>query len=425
MAFADDVIGLARTRLGENYVFGARADFTDPDYHGPWDCAEYATWVIYQASAGAVLLGCQPKNAESGDAYTGFWNDDATAYQLVVSLKDALDTKGYLLLRRPASGKIGHIAFSLGDGKRTVEAHSKNRGVIIGNADPDLRGWHYGIRLPTPDEWRAVLARKSRPRNWFLQERFGGMQDPRVPLVVDALNKKGFPVPKKTRIYSAKLTDAVAKFQKKRGILIDGIVGPETAEALGLKWSSDTIPQGTFNEKYGVFFGSLVKNGFFSSDPDDLSVRRSIRTNNPGALNISAWQKQLPGYVGFTQPDNSPNANKTTIYRTPEHGVAAWYILLADRYNFGSTGEFSIKTLARKYAGSGAPQSAVNSYVVGWRNASGQHFNGDSIVALSDTAEMLKLAKAMYFHESGKKTPLSDAQIKYGIETQRDGTMPA
>ena len=64
-------------------------------------------------------------------------------------------------------------------------------------------------------------------------------------------------------------------------------------------------------------YGSLVPGGFFSADPEDMHVPRSVRTNNPGALNISAWQKERRGFVGVTPPDSA--GNKTTIYRTPEH----------------------------------------------------------------------------------------------------------
>ena len=99
------------------------------------------------------------------------------------------------------------------------------------------------------------------------------------------------------------------------------------------------------NTKYGVTFGSLVANGFFSANPDDINVPRSIRTNNPGALNFSAWQKSRVGFVGITQPDNSPNHNVTTIYRTPEHGIGAWYHLLARLYNFPA-GNFTLNELA-------------------------------------------------------------------------------
>ena len=101
--------------------------------------------------------------------------------------------------------------------------------------------------------------------------------------------------------------------------------------------------QVTYNDNYKANFRSLVPGGFFSSDPDDLSAKRSIRTNNPGALNISTWQKQFPGYVGVTQADAAGNV--TTIYVTPENGVGAWYYLLTDRYQFGDGGSLTLKEL--------------------------------------------------------------------------------
>lgn len=61
--------------------------------------------------------------------------------------------------------------------------------------------------------------------------------------------------------------------------------------------ATQTAP-GMLNPKYGVTFGSLVPGGFFSGDPDDLNVHRSIRTNNPGALNFTSWQKAGWGMLG-------------------------------------------------------------------------------------------------------------------------------
>lgn len=420
MTLADDVIALAKKHVGEKYVLGARAKFLQPDFSGPWDCAEFVSWVIFQASGERILLGCSPRNPEKGDAYTGFWGDDAAAYGLVESVETALKKKGYLLLRRPRRGKIGHIAFSQGDGRKTVEAHSKKLGVIEGKADPDSRGWDMGVRLPTPEQWQSILETKSKPQNWSLRATESAEPDPRVPAIVAALRRKKVAVSAKTLAYTDALASRVAKFQHSRGLVVDGVVGPETMRELGVTAAGS----GTYNEKYKVFFDSLA-GGFYSADPDDLTVRRSIRTNNPGALNISEWQKKLRGYVGFTFPDNSPDKNRTTIYRTPEHGVAAWYVLLADRYGFAKTGSFTIERLARKYAGSGASEAAVSTYVAGWRKASGNQLEGSTIIKLSSDNELLTLARAMFHHEIGKKSPLSDAQIKYGISHQRAGTLKA
>jgi hypothetical protein len=76
-----------------------------------------------------------------------------------------------------------------------------------------------------------------------------------------------------------------------------------------------------YNKKRKVRFGTLVKDGWFSATPDDTGISRAIRTNNPGALNMSAaWQRMRPGFVGQIPADAAGNV--TTIYQTPEQGIA-------------------------------------------------------------------------------------------------------
>jgi hypothetical protein len=173
----------------------------------------------------------------------------------------------------------------------------------------------------------------------------------------------------------------------------------------------------------GPNYRSLTPNGYFSSTPYDTSIKRSIRTNNPGALNISNWQKNFPGYAGVTQPDSAGNV--TTIYVTPEHGTAAWYNLLTDRYGYGEDGSFALAALAKKYAGvSSVNDPAVTSYVKGWRKWSGNVLNKDSVTHLDVDAEVLLLAKAMFGHEIGDKSPLHDDQIMTGVSLKRAGELP-
>jgi D-alanyl-D-alanine carboxypeptidase len=180
-------------------------------------------------------------------------------------------------------------------------------------------------------------------------------------------------------------------------------------------------PSGTYNAKYGVYFDCLVPNGFYSFNPDDLSVDRSVRTNNPGALNISTWQQSRPGFVAVTPPD--ADGNTTTIYRTPEHGVASWYVLIADRYGFKQS--FSIEQLAECYAGTGAGTKQVQEYLNGWNKWSQGALLATTIIQIADDTDMLKLAKAMYAHEASCPSPLHDDQLLFGIGNQRDGRLPS
>ncbi|MGB6389857.1 MAG: peptidoglycan-binding protein [Methyloceanibacter sp.] len=425
MAFGDDIVALARKHVGEQYRLGARARFLEPAFKGPWDCAEFVTWVIFQASGERVLLGCLPREPARGDAYTGHWVDDARKYGLIVSLDTALKTAGAVLLRGPARKRLGHIAISVGDGRNTVEAYDRNHGVIRGKADPQKRGWDHGVRVPDPAEWAALVKRASVPENWFLRATTAPRSDPRVEVIQQALKQEGVKLARIDGRFTPTLATKVAKYQDRANIVVDGMVGPQTLDALAVDWSKSPAPTGVYNDKYGVYFDSLVPGGFFSHDPDDLKVKRSIRSNNPGALNYSTWQTRQPGYVGLTPPDNSRNRNRTVIYRTPEHGVAAWFVLLSEKYGFGTAGRFSLAQLARKYAGRGASQAEVDAYVRGWSRASGGRLNADSTFRPRDTGEMLSLAEAMFAHEIGGPSPLSDAQIRYGIDTQRDNSMPA
>lgn len=166
-------------------------------------------------------------------------------------------------------------------------------------------------------------------------------------------------------------------------------------------------------------FRALVPGGFFSSDPNG-PAKRSIRANNPGALNFLPWQAERKGFFGKTQPDNTPGKNVTTIYLTPEHGVASWFTLLAVRYKLGR--RYSIRTLAAKYAGS---MLRADLYVTAWVDLSGGTLSPTSVVDTADDAGMLALAKAMFRNEAGVPTPLSDEQILFGIRHERAGTLPA
>jgi hypothetical protein len=173
----------------------------------------------------------------------------------------------------------------------------------------------------------------------------------------------------------------------------------------------------------GPNYRSLTPNGFFSNHPGDMTVKRSIRTNNPGALNISNWQKIFPGYVGVTQPDNAGNV--TTIYVTPEHGAAAWYNLLTDRYGYGEDGSFKLVDLAKRYAGANdANDPAVKSYVKGWRKWSANALDTDTLIHLDKDVEVLLLARSMFCHEMGGQSPLHDDQIVKAVQLKRAGQLP-
>lgn len=146
MVTGQDILKLAGSRVGEQYIFGANADTSDPDWHGPWDCAEFVTWVIYQLTK--TLYGCIDNDADPSncDAYTGaWWRDARTGVVQNIPVKDAVLTPGGILLRVKTSQYSGHIIFSDGKGG-TIEAMSTARGVCKGRLDG--RHWNCGILIP-------------------------------------------------------------------------------------------------------------------------------------------------------------------------------------------------------------------------------------------------------------------------------------
>src|SRR5439155_26253238 len=122
----------------------ARAE-EQPEVEGPWDCAEFASWLVFQAAK--VLYGCASDSNDpaSADAYTGYWARDADRLGVRNSVEQAAQTPGAAVLRSPLPGAVGHIAISDGRGG-TVEAHSARAGVIASTLSG--RRWDMGILVP-------------------------------------------------------------------------------------------------------------------------------------------------------------------------------------------------------------------------------------------------------------------------------------
>lgn len=140
----NDFLTLAATKVGQEYVLGANAPFEDPEYNGPWDCAEFVSWVVYQVTK--RVYGCVNNKAplEQVDAYTGGWAADVNSGRVKgISLESAYNTPGAILLRY--RGKSGHIVFSGGDGS-TIEAMGSEYGVRRGSVQ--YRDWTHGILIP-------------------------------------------------------------------------------------------------------------------------------------------------------------------------------------------------------------------------------------------------------------------------------------
>jgi len=218
MNAGDKIIELALEHIGEQYVWGARAPMANPEWQGPWDCAEFVSWCVYQATG--ILYGVEPRtNPILADAYTGFWYDQAELDGQLFSVVDAARIKGAVIIRRPSSLYTGHVVISDGEGG-TIEAMSKNTGVVKHHLTE--RRWDAGI-LPPGIEFY--------------------MEEKKVELVFDTeLYRVTEPMMRGEKI------ENIQKELNFRGYLpgsIDGIYGPQTASAVReFQWDNDLVPDG-------------------------------------------------------------------------------------------------------------------------------------------------------------------------------------
>ncbi|HEY4197377.1 MAG TPA: peptidoglycan-binding domain-containing protein, partial [Mucilaginibacter sp.] len=141
----DDIVLLGDKHVGEPYVLGALVPKDDANYKGPWDCAEFVSWLYYQTFG--ILYGCANNhgNPHTADALAGYWGRDANTLGQIITIEEAKSTPGAAILRLGGNGEIGHIVVSDGNGG-TVEAHGREDGIT--NSVVDGRRWDMGVLVP-------------------------------------------------------------------------------------------------------------------------------------------------------------------------------------------------------------------------------------------------------------------------------------
>ena len=229
MTDGEKMLRLAETRIGEKYV-NVLVPKNNKNWHGPWDCAEFMSWLVYQG--GGVLYGCVDDKGDPAtvEAYTGAWQTDSKKLGKRVPKEQAAATVGAILLRYPpAPGAMGHIVVSDGKGG-TVEAMGKAYGVRRGKVSG--RVWDTGVLLPkfsygevgndvTVVEPKVIYA-VGRP----------DMKASVVKSIQRALKDFGIDPGPINGEYSSLTAAAVGAFQATKGLVVDGQVGPQTARRL-------------------------------------------------------------------------------------------------------------------------------------------------------------------------------------------------
>ena len=72
-------------------------------------------------------------------------------------------------------------------------------------------------------------------------------------------------------------------------------------------------------------FHSLVPGGYFSSTPFDTKLKTSIRTNNPGALNVAPWVRLGLKHVRMLHTHDPKVANTEAFVKDLRKANAVWF----------------------------------------------------------------------------------------------------
>ncbi|MCL9999135.1 MAG: peptidoglycan-binding protein [Erythrobacter sp.] len=231
-----DVVDLAMTRVGQRYVLGARVHLANPNWSGPWDCAEFVSWACYHAYKQVIAV--RPPNIQTGESYSGWWHEASLVGGRAIPVREAIGTVGAILIRKPgfAGTKIGHVAISRGDNS-TVEAHSANVGVAV-ITGANKRDWSGGWLVPGVLYGQSAKDSdfKHSPSKKLIKLTDPFTRGPQVVRVQELLLAAGIDPGPVDGIFGNATAVAIAAFQAEKGLVVDGVVGPETGKALGL-WS--------------------------------------------------------------------------------------------------------------------------------------------------------------------------------------------
>ncbi len=206
-----DFVELCLKQRGDRYTWGAKPPPSDPNPTA-FDCSGLIWWAL------ARLRIPFPQ---------GSWlqlEDCRRRGTMIVPYDKAFSIQGTLLFRHDTPAE-GHVAVSLGNGS-TMEARGKAYGV---NEWPSRqRHWthaayvpmlRYGVVPPEPTRWPGRFLMQPPPmqgsdvRRWQLRMRARGW-----PIGVDG-------------VYGLESEAVCRQFQTDKGLMVDGVVGPETWHA--------------------------------------------------------------------------------------------------------------------------------------------------------------------------------------------------
>jgi peptidoglycan hydrolase-like protein with peptidoglycan-binding domain len=311
----------AREHVKERYVLGTLVPKDEANWKGPWDCAEFMSWLVFQEAG--LIYGCVDDKVKpsQADAYTGAWRDDVERLGKRVSVEEAASTIGGILLRYPPSSHAtGHIVLSDGAGG-TVEAMDTAHGLVESTVHG--RRWDTGVLIPgiSYDGHGGV---EPRPPARIYRPDEPNMDQAVIRRIQEALSAKGFLDQKNIDgEFDAPTENAVIAFQRSASLVADGEVGDKTAAALGISLKPAEPPAKTNGDgtRPGAEKAGPPKDGK-QDKPDAPSEQKTSetgkvtppserQTDQPKDDRIAALEKQLAALQSQADVDNTKDARAT------------------------------------------------------------------------------------------------------------------
>lgn len=216
MTYSADFVGLCLKQIGDRYIFGAEVNLNDENPTA-FDCSELVQWAAHR-------VGVVPEFPD------GSWAQEAACKHanMLIPIARAIDTQGALLFRH--RGSDGHVAVSLGNGS-TIEARGRAYGVNVFNATG--RDWTAAGLIPG-----LIYEPSAPPPPTNLYPPWPGrylmsppaMRGNDVRLWQEHMKQRGWKLGV-DGVYGPASKEACLKFQKEKGLKIDGVVGPDTWKA--------------------------------------------------------------------------------------------------------------------------------------------------------------------------------------------------
>lgn len=194
--------------------------------------------------------------------------------------------------------------------------------------------------------------------------------------------------------YGPRTEKAVRRFQQDNSLKVDGIVGPETVNALTATKSRS--PRGKLTNVQTQRQGGTQGSTTNTSNIGKGSAPATVRYNNPLAMYPANWQKK---YGAIPNTDTIGGGHKIAGFPDAVSGAAAGLALLQRGKYYRNK---PISDAIATWSGG----NHVSSYI---KSLEKYGIDTSKNINVLTPAEIIMLAKAMAHHETGKPFPLDDA----------------